>query len=144
MVVLSLTPYRGNHARYYPYSGHLGHTEVIVQGILRTELEEDRRPLKASRVVVRMRCYEAENSGGKVKRKRMHLLYEKESEVPVWTKPEDQDYAELGQHVHPFRIVIPPDNTGVSTSTYKSYRAWWQLEASKCSAHLVRRSESVR
>ena len=44
MVVLSLTPYRGNHARFFPHTGFLGVTPVVIQGMVRTALEEDRKP----------------------------------------------------------------------------------------------------
>lgn len=131
MVVLTLTPYRGNHQRFFPHAGFLGLTPIIVQGSVRTALQEDNKPLKASSIVVRVRCYEVDNSHrpmGKTRRKATHVLYE-QLQV-VWQKRGDEEWTELGELQRPFRIVVPVDAPGaVSTSTYKTYRSWWQVEA---------------
>jgi hypothetical protein len=127
MVVLTLTPYRGNHQRFFPHAGFLGLTPVVIQGTLRTTLEEDRKPLKASSVQVRVRCYEAENTAGKTKGKAMHVLYDMTQEV--WSKEEGEAWGDVGDLTRPFRIVLPIDAGGVSTLTFKTYRAWWQVEA---------------
>ena len=63
MVVLTLTPHRGNGARSFPCTGYLGLSPVTVAGVIRTKLEEDRRPIRASSVLVRVRCYESMGSG---------------------------------------------------------------------------------
>lgn len=59
MVTLTISPRRGNHARYFPHSGYLGLTPVVVAGVVETKLEEDNQPIEASRLIVRIRCYEA-------------------------------------------------------------------------------------
>lgn len=59
MVVVTLTPHRGNGARSFPHTGFLGISPVTFAGVVRTKLQEDKRPLEASSVVVRVRCYES-------------------------------------------------------------------------------------
>ncbi|KDE04708.1 hypothetical protein MVLG_04847 [Microbotryum lychnidis-dioicae p1A1 Lamole] len=137
MVAITLTPHRGNSARFYPHSGYLGLAPVVLEGTVKTLIEEDRKPIKASSIVVRIRCYETEHSSTRRKGiKKTHVLYEKECEV--WTaaasrapsSSSDQvgAWAPLGDFSSPFRLVIPSENSGVSTCTFKSYRVWWQIE----------------
>lgn len=63
MVVLTLVS-KGNSARSFPYHGLLGLSDVTLCGTVRTKLEEDKRPIEASSVVVRLRCYETIGSSG--------------------------------------------------------------------------------
>ena len=63
MVVLTLTPHRGNSARSFPYTGYLGLTPVTLAGVVRTKIEEDGQPIEASSVIARVRCYESMGSG---------------------------------------------------------------------------------
>lgn len=108
----------------------------MVQGTLRTLLDEDRRPLKAASVVVRLRCYEAELSttGTKKGKQKTHVLYEQVEEV--WNKgsTEEGEWGALGDFVTPFRVVLPVDAGGVTTSTFKLFKTWWQLEAGMSSS----------
>lgn len=129
MVKIHLDSFRGNHARLYPFIGHLGLDEVIVQGNFRAELEEDGRPIQATSVIVRVRCYEAESTGPNIKRKNMRTIYEREADRPVWIKAEGEQYGDLGNALLPFRITIPTEMDGVSTTTFTNYRTWWQVEA---------------
>ena len=59
MVVLSIAPHRGNSARSFPSTGFLGLTPVTLAGTVRTKVQEDKRVLEASSVVIRVRCYES-------------------------------------------------------------------------------------
>lgn len=59
MVVLSITPHRGNNARSFPSTGFLGLTPVTLAGTVRTKVQEDKRVLEASSIVIRVRCYES-------------------------------------------------------------------------------------
>ena len=59
MVILTLTPHRGNGARTFPSTGYLGLTPVTLAGVVRTKLQEDNRPIEASSLAVRVRCYES-------------------------------------------------------------------------------------
>lgn len=63
MVVLTLTPHRGNGARSFPYTGYLGLSPVTLAGVVRTKVEEDRKTLDAAQVLVRVRCYETTGGG---------------------------------------------------------------------------------
>ena len=132
MVVLTLMPYRGNHARSFPHAGFLGLTPVVVQGTVRTVLEEDNKPLKASELIVRVRCYETDlghrskSRGGSSKA--THVIYE-QAEV-LWQKNATEEWTDLGESQNTFRITVPIDAANaVSTSTFKNYRSWWQIEA---------------
>lgn len=128
-MLLTLTPYRGNHTRYFPAAGCLGATDVIIQGRLKTSLEEDALPLIASSVIVRVRCYESTSRGGKV-----NVLCEVSK--TLWSSGTERK--ELGDWTDEFRLVIPKVNSGVSTMTVsKHYRAWWQIEASASNPNLI-------
>lgn len=129
MVVLTLTPYRGNHTRFFPHAGYLGLTPVVIQGTVRTVVQEDRKPLKARSVVIRVRCYEADISNvaaGKGKKKTPRVLYELSQEV--WSC-EGEEWGLLGDWSKAWRLVLPVDAGGVTTSTFKTWRSWWQVEA---------------
>ncbi|KAM0789717.1 hypothetical protein ACM66B_006574 [Microbotryomycetes sp. NB124-2] len=128
MVVLQLQPHRGNHQRFFPHAGFLGLSPVIIQGTVKTSLQEDQRSIKASALVVRVRCYEAQVlPGGKTNKKSVNVLHEERQEV--WSKQPDQDWSDLGEVTKPFRITLGVDAGGVSTCTFKNYRAWWSIEA---------------
>ncbi|ORY76256.1 hypothetical protein BCR35DRAFT_267548, partial [Leucosporidium creatinivorum] len=131
MPTCELVPLLGNHARWFPYHGAYGVTDVLLQGEVRIRLQEDNKPLKCTLIQVRVRCYEAETpSGGiKMKRDKMNVVYESYSDAPVWEKEPNQQFGELAETNHPFRVVIPRNNSGVSTVTYKTFRTWWQIEA---------------
>lgn len=62
MVNLTLTPHRGNGARTFPSAGYLGLTPVSLAGVVRVKIEEDMKPIQASSLVVRVRCYESVGS----------------------------------------------------------------------------------
>jgi hypothetical protein len=128
MVVISVTPLRGNHLRFFPHIGYLGLTEVIVQGVVKTVLQEDRRPLKASSVIVRVRCYEEAAATARRKRS-IRVMYEVAQEL--WKKPPDAEWGTVGDMEERFRLVIPADAPGAATTTYKTFRVWWQIEAGK-------------
>ncbi|KAL8277618.1 hypothetical protein RQP46_010050 [Phenoliferia psychrophenolica] len=130
MVVLTLTPYRGNHARFFPHTGHLGVTPVLLQGVVRTALEEDRKALKASSVSIRVRCYEADVSNvpsTKGKKRAPRVIYELDQEI--WRKEDDEEWGTLGNWSMPWRVVLPTDAGGVTTTTLKTWKSWWQVEA---------------
>lgn len=131
MVVLTISPYRGNHQRFFPFAGFLGLTPVVIQGTLKTVMEEDNKPLKASSVFVRVRCYEADISGGAIKGKGMNVLFDAEQEL--WRKDEGEEFSSLGDFSKAFRIVIPVEANGVTTATFKNFRTWWQVEAGESS-----------
>ncbi|KAK4051621.1 hypothetical protein OIV83_002761 [Microbotryomycetes sp. JL201] len=128
MVILQLQPHRGNHQRFFPHAGFLGLSPVVIQGTVKTSFQEDQRPIKASALVVRVRCYEARVlPGGKTDKKSVTVLHEERQEV--WSKQAGYDWSDLGELTKPFRVTIGVDAGGVSTCTFKNYRAWWSVEA---------------
>ncbi|KAI5476301.1 hypothetical protein MNV49_007872 [Pseudohyphozyma bogoriensis] len=127
MVGLTLTPYRGNHQRFFPCTGALGLTQVIVQGVVRTNVEEDKKLLKASKLIVRLRCYEADSSRRGKRSRELRVLYD-QADV-IWSKKDHEEWGLLGDLEERFRITVPVSAGGASTCTYKHYRVWWQVEA---------------
>ena len=125
MVVVSISPWRGNHVAGFPFSGYLGLSPVVVQGLFRTCLEEDNRALKASQVIVRVRCYE-KHQQGPGKTDKLNILYEQTQ--TLWTKPDSAEYADLGDFASAFRIVLPTNAGGISPVTFKNYKAYWKVE----------------
>lgn len=126
MVGLSLQPWRGNQLASFPHTGFYGLSPVIIQGLLRTTLEEDNKPVKATEIAVRLRCCE-EYKVGLVKDSITRVLHE-QTQV-LWTKPEGQDYGEVGDFASAFRIVLPPDAGGTSSVTFVNYRVYWKVQA---------------
>ncbi|KAH8924083.1 hypothetical protein BT69DRAFT_108089 [Atractiella rhizophila] len=126
MVVLALKS-RGNTARFFPHAGYLGLTPVIIQGVVSLGLQEDLKPVKASSVVVRVVCYESQVDGKPVKNDNVGILFEAVQEL--WRKGDGVEWGLLGDWESFFRIVLPISVGGVSTSSFRSYRAWWQVEA---------------
>ncbi|KAJ7752027.1 hypothetical protein B0H16DRAFT_1547146 [Mycena metata] len=128
MVQIILASAKGNHGvRYFPYSGYLGLTALKVDGVVRTKLDPDNKPLQAKSITISVRCYET----------RLGLLGVMHSNVLVdytqvlWSKPDgDHDYADIGDLELPFRITLPAKVAGFSTASYASaYKCSWRVEA---------------
>ncbi|KAJ6547385.1 hypothetical protein B0H19DRAFT_1266325 [Mycena capillaripes] len=128
MVQLVLASSKGNHGvRYFPYSGYLGLTTLKVDGVVRTKLDADQKPLQAKSITISVRCYET----------RLGVLGVMHSNVLVdytqvlWSKPDgDHEYADVGELELPFRISIPSKVAGFSTASYAStYKCSWRVEA---------------
>ncbi|KAJ7905320.1 hypothetical protein B0H14DRAFT_2327083, partial [Mycena olivaceomarginata] len=117
----------GNHGvRYFPYSGYLGLTTLKVDGVVRTRLDADQKSLQAKSITISVRCYET----------RLGVLGVMHSNVLVdytqvlWSKPDNEDYADIGDLELPFRISIPAKVAGFSTASYASvYKCSWRVEA---------------
>ncbi|KAJ7219110.1 hypothetical protein GGX14DRAFT_434660 [Mycena pura] len=128
MVNLTLCSTKGNHGiRYFPYAGYLGLTHLKVDGVVRTKLDADLKPLQAKSITVSVRCHET----------RLGLLGVIHSNVLVdytqvlWSNPDgEHEYADIGDMELPFRISIPPRVAGFSTASYASaYKCSWRVEA---------------
>lgn len=97
--------------------------------MVNTKLDADLKLLPVKNITVSVRCYEFRLTriGGVVSSKVIvdltHIL---------WSKPDGQDYMELGEGEYPFRITIPPQVGGFSTISFVEYRCVWRLEASTC------------
>ncbi|KZT65492.1 hypothetical protein DAEQUDRAFT_676841, partial [Daedalea quercina L-15889] len=128
MVALSILNAKGGPcpSRYFPHSGYLGLTPVRVEGIVRTKLEEDRKPLPAKSVSISVRCYEA-----RVSRSRgivSTTLLVDHTEV-LWVKPNTAEWGDVAELELPFRVTLPKSTGGLSTANFQVYRTFWRLEA---------------
>lgn len=124
MAQLHLTTVSGNSMiRHFPFQGHLGLTPVHIEGIVHTSLEADRKPILARMLTVSTRAYESRRTGSS--QTRVLVDYSQ----TLWSKPQDQPYAELGEFQSPFKITLPKNVAGFSTANYQDYRIFWRVEA---------------
>ncbi|KAH9812768.1 hypothetical protein DFH28DRAFT_898229 [Melampsora americana] len=155
MVKISITPKRGNNTRFFPHHGYLGLSPVIISGTVSTRLEKDDQALEASKVVIRIRCYEglgahpgqgaglgsdpstSTTSTTTFKPPKINILWE--TEKTLWTPDQSngpQDYGYLANTDTHWKLVIPVSATqrslggqAVGSMTYRTWKAWWQVEA---------------
>ncbi|THG98590.1 hypothetical protein EW026_g3629 [Hermanssonia centrifuga] len=126
MVTLYLSTTKGNGGiRHFPYQGFLGLTPVRIDGIVRTRLDEDQKPIPAFSLTIYVRSYEARQT----RTGSLHSRILAEYSQTVWRKPDGQDYASLGDFEHPFKITLPKRVAGYSTANYQDYRTFWRVEA---------------
>jgi hypothetical protein len=93
---------------------------------VRTEIEQDGKHLSAKDITVFVRCYEFRH--GRLGGAQSKILVE--HSVTLWRKPDGQDWAEIGNVEHPFRLTIPVHNAGPSSALYfQEYRICWRIEA---------------
>lgn len=113
-----------NHGgRFYPYSGFLGLTKVLVEGVARTRIEDDHKLLPAFSITVSVKCYEAR---AKLTDSRVNILAEVTQ--TLWSSVTD-DSSEIGDMDLPFRLVLPANIGGYSTMSFPDYKIFWRLEA---------------
>ncbi|KLO10700.1 hypothetical protein SCHPADRAFT_892161 [Schizopora paradoxa] len=138
MVKLHILSSTGNqNSRFFPYTGYLGLTPLRVEGVVRTKLEQDRKPILASSIVVSVKCVESRIGRFGVSHSNVLAEYS----VTLWSataaatsspsspvSPTVQ-YAELGDSEHPFRIVVPADTLGHSSLNFQDYKISWRVEA---------------
>ncbi|KDQ59422.1 hypothetical protein JAAARDRAFT_191947 [Jaapia argillacea MUCL 33604] len=126
MVHLVLYSPRGNSSsRFFPYHGYLGLTPLRVDGVVRTRLDEDAKLLPATSLTVTVKCCESRLG-------RVGVLYSnvlEEFSQLLWKKRDGVDYEELGDSEYAFRIIIPPNAGGPSTTHFQDYRVFWRIEA---------------
>ncbi|KZT11541.1 uncharacterized protein LAESUDRAFT_275759 [Laetiporus sulphureus 93-53] len=127
MVHLSVLPAKGNpSSRFFPFHGYLGLTPVRVEGIVRTRLDEDRKPLPAKSISISVRCYESRVSRS---RGTVHSAVIADYTVVLWTKPESAQWADVGDLELPFKVSLPKRASGFSTANFQVYRTFWRVEA---------------
>jgi hypothetical protein len=126
MVQISIHPLRNlNHGgRWFPHSGYLGLTKVLIEGVVRTRIEDDRKNMAASSVTISVKCYEA----------RTKLTYSKinplvDATVVLWSSPIHDESTDIGDMDLPFKVVLPPTVTGHSSLSFPEYKIFWRLEA---------------
>ncbi|KAH8833545.1 hypothetical protein DL96DRAFT_444733 [Flagelloscypha sp. PMI_526] len=110
--------------RLWPFEGHLALTPVTVHGVVRTLPDADLKPLPTSSITVSVKCIES-RVGLRANVSRILAEYSK----VLWSKPDDQEFADVPLLELPFRIVIPTDTPGFSTSLFLEYRCVWRVEA---------------
>lgn len=152
MVKLSLISPKGNQGvRYFPHRGYLGLTPLRFEGraysflpcpslllissrpVVRTQIEQDAKPILAKDIIVAVRCYESRQ--GRLGSVQTNILFE--HSVTLWHKPDTQDWSELGDSEFPFRISVPSHIAAPSTALYfQEYRIFWRIEAGE-SHHLI-------
>ncbi|TBU32243.1 hypothetical protein BD311DRAFT_654680 [Dichomitus squalens] len=126
MVKLLLSTTRGNSGnRFFPHQGYLGLTPVRVEGIVRTKLEEDGRPVPAKSLSISIRCYQSRLTRSRSVRSTLVVDH---TDV-LWVKPPNKEYADVGELELPFKLTLPKRTPGFSTANYQDYRVFWRLEA---------------
>ncbi|EIW60557.1 uncharacterized protein TRAVEDRAFT_70905 [Trametes versicolor FP-101664 SS1] len=126
MVHLVLSTTRGNSGnRYFPHQGYLGLTPVRVEGVVRTKLDEDGKPIPARAISISIRCYQSRLTRSRNFRS---TLVADLTDV-LWQKPPDKDYADVAEMEFPFKLTLPKRTPGFSTANYQDYRIFWRLEA---------------
>ena len=133
MVTLSLSSNKGTGTRYFPHAGYLALTPLKLEGIVRTRLDDDRKPLLASDIFVAIRCYEARI--GRTGISHSNLLVD--HRLQLWSKPPRDSWAEVGDGDWPFRLVLAPSLAGHSTANFQDYRVFWRIEAGACPGPVV-------
>ncbi|GJJ11946.1 hypothetical protein Clacol_006184 [Clathrus columnatus] len=148
MLKLTLAAKQGNGVRYFPYAGYLRMTPLKIEGIVRTRIDEDNRPLLCSGLYVALRCYEARlglglglglggasgsstTSATTVDNGNPNLNVLFEIIVPLWNaSAAASEYDSLGDGEWPFKIIVPPNASPVcSTVHFQEYRVFWRVEA---------------
>ncbi|KAI0781125.1 hypothetical protein BD413DRAFT_463284 [Trametes elegans] len=126
MVHIVLSTTRGNSGnRYFPHQGYLGLTPVRVEGVVRTKLDEDGKPIPARALSISVRCYQSRLTRSRTFRS---TLVADHTDV-LWVKPPDKDYADVAELEFPFKLTLPKRTPGFSTANYQDYRIFWRLEA---------------
>ncbi|KAJ3795039.1 hypothetical protein GGU11DRAFT_793650 [Lentinula aff. detonsa] len=132
---MQLLLYSKNHngLKFFPHTGFLGVNNVVVEGVVGTRLDADLKLLPARQITVSVRCYEFRlgRIGGVVSSKTL-VDY---TQV-LWTKPDGNDFFDLGEIEYPFKITIPPQTGGFSTVSFVEYRCVWRVEATIHHAHI--------
>ncbi|KAJ4488166.1 hypothetical protein J3R30DRAFT_3400731 [Lentinula aciculospora] len=133
---MQLLLYSKNHngLRYFPHTGFLGVSNVVVEGVVSTKFDADLKLLAAKQITVSVRCYEFRlgRIGGVVASKAI-VDY---TQV-LWTKPDGNEFSDLGEIECPFKITVPPLSGGFSTVSFVEYRCVWRVEATINHAHLA-------
>jgi hypothetical protein len=146
MVQLTIISPKGNFGyKCFPYTGYLGLTPLRVEGcsflllfehsgriltylllkVVCTRLGNDHKLLPAKSITVSVRCYETRLGRVGVLGQSVLVDY---TEL-LWSKPDGQDYADIGELQFPFRITLPTNVNGLSTVNFPDYRTFWRIEA---------------
>ena len=145
MVFLSIHPLHGNTgSRYFSCSGYLALTPCTVQGcpslslsfdsltiyslsrpVVKIKREEEVKPLAAKTLTIAVRCYESRL--GRVNVIATNVVVDQT--LVLWEKSPNSASAEVPEGEYPFKLIIPPDTPGLTTTVFQEYRAYWRVEA---------------
>ncbi|KAH9464877.1 hypothetical protein MJO28_001419 [Puccinia striiformis f. sp. tritici] len=145
MVSVSLIPRKGNSAKVFPHTGHLGLSPVLVAGTIKLDMEEE-EDLDVSQILIRLRCCEAVGGQAELSKpfdetrlpENLNILWE--TALNIWPPPGPGNpckYRTLKRgYQSDWRLIVPRSATdhnhrgfAIGSMTYKSWRSWWQLEA---------------
>jgi len=143
MVHLSIHSAHGNTgSRYFSYSGYLALTPCTIQGcpshalflfspfthacpVVKVKHEGALKPLAAKALTVAVRCYQSRL--GRVNVIATNVVVDQS--LLLWEKSPASVSAEVPDGEYPFKIIIPPDTSGLTTTLFQEYRAYWRVEA---------------
>ena len=142
MVLLSLHSAHGNAgSRYFAHSGYLALTPCTVQGgrspapfrspfthacpVVKVKREEELKSLPAKSLTVAVRCYESRL--GRVNVIATNVIVDQS--LVLWQKAPADASAEIPDGEYPFKLLIPSDTPGLTTTVFQEYRAYWRVEA---------------
>jgi len=83
------------------------------------------KPLAAKALTVAVKCYESRL--GRVNVIATNVVVDQT--IVLWEKPPTSASAGVPEGEYPFKIIIPPDTPGLTTTVFQEYRAFWRVEA---------------
>ncbi|OWZ54726.1 hypothetical protein C356_01787 [Cryptococcus neoformans c45] len=128
MLDLSVTPKHGNAGgRYFPHTGHLGVSPVVVQGKVATKLPPVCDPLLVKNISLRIKCTEY-RTGGAFEGDLQNTLWE-QSQL-LLAPPDGEKYLNVGDWDQQFKMAIPIEaaTQGRSTMCIREYKVVWRME----------------
>ncbi|KAG5634879.1 hypothetical protein H0H81_000424 [Sphagnurus paluster] len=93
--------------------------------VVRTKIDADAKQLLAQSITISVRCYESRLGRVSVLHSNVLVDY---TQV-LWSKPDADEYAPIDDLEFPFRITVPANVAGFSTSVFVDYRCMWRVEA---------------
>lgn len=93
--------------------------------VVKLKHEDQLKPLAAKSLTVAVRCYESRL--GRVNVIATNLIVDQS--LVLWEKAPTAASAEIPDGEYPFKLVIPPDTPGLTTTLFREYRAYWRVEA---------------
>jgi hypothetical protein len=93
--------------------------------VVKVKNEGDIKPLAAKTLTVAVRCYESRL--GRVNVIATNVVVDQT--LVLWEKSPASASAEIPDGEYPFKLLIPPDTPGLTTTIFQEYRAYWRVEA---------------
>jgi len=93
--------------------------------VVKVKRGEELKSLAAKTLTVAVRCYESRL--GRVNVIATNVVVDQT--LILWEKPPASASAGLPDGEYPFKLIIPPDTPGLTTTIFQEYRAYWRVEA---------------